>query len=268
MNRIEACFHRLRALEQPAFVAYITAGDPSCCHTLDLVLGLVRAGADIIELGIPFSDPLADGQVNQLAAQRALEAGTTTEDVFRIVESVRKESEVPLVLFTYYNPMYRYGDRAFIARAIEAGADGVLLLDLPPEECQELDFGTLKRIQLIAPTTPYERIRRLAALADGFIYYVSREGVTGMQRTLASDLRERVALIRGEARCPICIGFGISNPEQAAQAAALGDGVVVGSALVNFIAENRDLVSDLGGALETFARPFAEAIHGVRLRSG
>jgi tryptophan synthase alpha chain len=261
MNRIDARFALLKDQKKAAFVAYITAGDPSPEITADLVCALDCAGADVVELGIPFSDPLADGQVNQLAAQRALDAGTKIEDIFRIVETLRKRSAVPLVLFTYYNPVHRYGNRRFIEHSVEAGVDGILLLDLPPEESEQIDFGELRRIQLIAPTTPEQRVRRLAELASGFIYYVSREGVTGMQSALASGLAEKVDVVRRYASCPICVGFGISNPTQAAEVAAVADGVVVGSALVNFIAQCKDQ-TQLAAGLETFARPFAIATHG------
>jgi tryptophan synthase alpha chain len=264
MNRIDARFSLLKKENKAAFVAYITAGDPSVDLSVDLVLALDRAGADVVELGVPFSDPLADGVVNQMAAQRALEAGMQVEDVFTIVERVRERSEVPLVLFTYYNPVHRYGDTRFIQRAEKAGVDGILLLDLPPEESEAVDFGEVRRIQLIAPTTPEERMKRLGELASGFIYYVSREGVTGMQSTLAAGLQERVEGVRRYGRCPVCVGFGISNAAQAAEVGRVADGVVVGSALVNFIAgcKERDV---LATGLESFARQFAEATHNARI---
>ncbi len=263
MNRIDARFSLLKKENKAAFVAYITAGDPSVDLSVDLVLALDRAGADVVELGVPFSDPLADGVVNQMAAQRALEAGMRVEDVFTIVERVREHSEVPIVLFTYYNPVHRFGDTRFIQRAEDVGVDGILLLDLPPEESEAIDFGKVRRIQLIAPTTPEERVQRLGALASGFIYYVSREGVTGMQSALAVGLKEKVDNVRHYSRCPVCVGFGISNAAQAAEVARVADGVVVGSALVNFIAKNQDRES-LARGLEAFARTFSEAVHGAR----
>ena len=191
-NRIDSTFSRLREQKKAAFVAYLCAGDPSFEITLDLVLALEKAGADVVELGLPFSDPLADGIVNQLAAQRALEGGATTAGVLDLVREIRSHSQIPLVLFTYLNPVYTYGFERFHAEASAAGADGVLLLDLPPDEASinpELT-GThgLKQIRLVAPTTPPDRMRELGARAEGFIYYVSREGVTGARSDLASDI--------------------------------------------------------------------------------
>src|SRR5271170_4812902 len=187
-NRIDRKFRELKARSQKAFVAYITAGDPNPERTPDLVWALERAGADIVELGVPFSDPLADGVVNQLSAQRALEAGTTTGRVMEILRAVRAQSQIPIVLYTYFNLMYAYGIERFCLHAFQAGADGVLVLDLPPEESQgdagigsRLGDGSLRRISLVAPTSPAERIAKIIQKATGFVYYVSREGVTGMQ---------------------------------------------------------------------------------------
>jgi tryptophan synthase alpha chain len=266
-NRIDRKFRELRARGQKAFVAYLTAGDPSPARTPELVWALERAGADIVELGVPFSDPLADGVVNQLAAQRALEAGTTPARLMEILKTVRTQSQIPIVLYTYFNLMYAYGIERFCLHAHEAGADGVLVLDLPPEESAgatgvgaRLGDGSLRRISLVAPTTPAKRLPQILEKATGFVYYVSREGVTGMQDQVATGVGERIDLIRKQTKLPICIGFGISTPEQARTVAHQADGAVVGSVLVNRIAEwGRD--ADLPRKLEEFARPLAQAIH-------
>ena len=266
-NRLDQKFRELRARGQKAFVAYITAGDPSPAHTPELVWALERAGADVVELGIPFSDPLADGPVNQLSAQRALEAGTTPKGVLEILRTIRTRSQIPLVLYTYFNLICAYGVERFCLQAHEAGADGLLVLDLPPEEAAaiggDLASGLLSRISLVAPTTPVERLPAILEKAGGFVYAISREGVTGMQEKTAAPMTERVALIRRHTSLPICIGFGISTPEQARQVASQADGVIVGSALVHRLAE-WSTHADLPLRLENFARPLAAAIHAVK----
>jgi len=265
-NRIDRKFRELKARDQKAFVAYITAGDPSPDATPDLVWALERAGADIVELGIPFSDPLADGIVNQLSAQRALEAGTTTPRIFEILQAIRAQSQIPIVLYIYFNLIYAFGIERFCLQAFKAGADGLLVLDLPPEESQGNDIGahlgdgSLRRISLVAPTSPAERMDKIVQKASGFVYYVSREGVTGMQEHVASSIGSRIDLLRKHTTLPICVGFGISTPEQARTVAQQADGAVVGSVLVNRIAEwGKD--KDLPQKLEDFARPLAQAIH-------
>jgi len=266
-NRIDRKFRELKARGQKAFVAYITAGDPTPERTPELVWALERAGADIVELGVPFSDPLADGVVNQLSAQRALEAGTTPPRVMEILQAVRAQSQIPIVLYTYFNLIYAYGIERFCQNAHQAGADGVLVLDLPPEESQDtngvgarLGDGSLSRICLVAPTSPAERVAKIVQKATGFVYYVSREGVTGMQEHIATSIAGRIELLRKHTTLPICVGFGISTPEQAHAVAHQADGAVVGSVLVNRIAEwGRD--RDLPQKLENFARPLAQAIH-------
>jgi tryptophan synthase alpha chain len=265
MNRLATCFNRLQSEKKKAFIAYLTAGDPSLDVTPDLVFALERAGADIIELGVPFSDPLADGAVNQLAAQRALASGATLPKLLETIRLIRQRSQVPLVIFTYLNPLYRYGPAKFAATAQEVGADGVLVLDLPPEETliSGADLaGGLCRISLIAPTTPPARLTALAQAATGFIYYVSREGVTGMQTEVSLSIPEQVSRIREHATVPVCVGFGISTSEQAAKVASQSDGAIVGSALVSKIGE-WGAFPDIATRLENLARPFAEAIHSV-----
>ncbi len=197
--RIQSTFHKLRETHTPAFVAYVTAGDPTLEQCLDIIRGIANAGADIIELGVPFSDPLADGAVNQLAADRALKAGATLPKVLDLIRKFRTTHDTPIVLFTYLNPLYAYGFEKFVADAKSAGADGVLLLDLPPDEAMHnSEFSSkyaLKNITLIAPTSPAERIQTLAQQADGFIYALSRTGVTGAQAAPSQSIGEAVATI-------------------------------------------------------------------------
>jgi tryptophan synthase alpha chain len=262
-NRIDRKFAELRAAGSKAFIAYICAGDPSLEETRELALELEKAGVDILELGVPFSDPLADGIVNQLASQRALEAGTTPHSVLECVRKIRRDSQVPIVLYTYINPLLALGFEAFHRDAEEAGVDGMLILDLPPDEtAPELaPVGGMRRIRLIAPTTPDARIAEITAQADGFIYYVSREGVTGEQASVAETLEERVEAIRRTTTLPVAVGFGVSNPEQARQVARLADGVVVGSAIVKRIAQYAGQ-PDMAARVGEFVRPLAAAAKG------
>lgn len=259
-NRIDQTFERLRARGQKGFIAYIGAGDPHLTATEALALALEEAGVDILELGVPFSDPLADGIVNQQAAQRGLAAGTTLQGVLDCVRRIREKSQLAIVIYTYMNPVYLYGFGRFLKEAEAAGVDGVLLLDLPPDE----DFGEfeiespVRRIRLIAPTTPPERVAELARRAEGFIYYVSREGVTGEQAAVADTLAAGVAAIRATTSLPIAVGFGISTPQQAREVARHADAAVVGSAIVKRIAEYGSL-PDLAQRVAEFVRPLATA---------
>jgi tryptophan synthase alpha chain len=266
-NRIDKKFAELRAAGTPGFIAYITAGDPTLEATEQLVPALEAAEVDILELGVPFSDPLADGVVNQMAAQRALEAGATIAKLFDSIRRIRAESDIPLVLFTYLNPLYVHGFDKVHEEAAAAGVDGVLILDLPPEEIEanrELaDKHRMKSIRLIAPTTPPARMERIAKSADGFIYYVSREGVTGEQTQLSDSIASQVGEIKKHTELPVAVGFGISTPEQAAEVARSADAVVVGSAIVRRIAEhgkNKDLTEKIAD----FVRPLAGAAHMVK----
>jgi tryptophan synthase alpha chain len=254
MNRIDARFRALRAAGRKGFVAYICAGDPNLRATAELARAFERAGVDVVELGVPFSDPLADGVVNQLAAERALHGGTTLAGVLKTVAGLRRSGcGVPIVLYAYYNMLHHYGLKKFVRDAAAAGVDGVLALDLPPEEAGAYE-ASMKRasvhpIYLVAPTTPATRVRKIARHASGFLYYVSREGVTGMQKKLAPAATAHVATIRKYSKLPVAIGFGISNPSQAREAAKAADAVVVGSAIVDQIAKadnDRRLVEKLG----------------------
>jgi tryptophan synthase alpha chain len=267
-NRIDECFARLRSANRPGFIAYITAGDPDLAATESLVLALEAAGADIVELGVPFSDPLADGVVNQMAAQRALDAGATLDKLLETIRSIRDKSQIPLVLFTYLNPLYVHGFEKFHEEAAAAGADGILILDLPPEEIdanRELaDRHRLKSIRLIAPTTPPARMERIAQAADGFIYYVSREGVTGEQAALSDSIAAQVTEIKKHTDLPVAVGFGISTPTQAAEVARYADAAVVGSAIVRRIAEHGKS-HDLPRLIADFVSPLAEAVHQSKI---
>ena len=262
LNRIDQKFLHLRSVGKKALITYICAGDPSLEATRDLAWGFEEAGVDILELGVPFSDPLADGIVNQMAAARALNAGTTVAGVLECVRSIRQRSQIPIVLYTYMNPIYLYGFERFHRDAEAAGVDGVLILDLPPDEdAQNVELSqntSLKRIRLIAPTTPNQRIARLTAGASGFLYYVSREGVTGERAEVADSLGERVEEIRKTTSLPIAVGFGISTPEHVREVSRHADGVVVGSAIVKRIAEF-GTSPDLVGKLAEFVKPLAEA---------
>lgn len=264
--RIAQRFEQLSARGQSGFVAYITAGDPSFDATLSVLHALEEAGVDVIELGIPFSDPLADGPTIQAAAGRALAAGMTVARALELVRRFREKSQLPLVLFTYLNPIYTYGFERFLSDAASAGADGLLILDLPPDEADqnaELVFaGGLDPIRLIAPTTPPERMAKIAATGKGFIYYVSREGVTGEQTSLSDTIASQVAELRKHTPLPIAVGFGISTPEQSATVASQSDAVVVGSAIVRRIAENGQS-ADLPQRISDFVRPLVQAAKGA-----
>jgi len=259
-DRLSSTFESLKASGQKAFVAYIAAGDPNFDASLDIMKTLADVGADIIELGLPFSDPLADGIVNQMAADRALKAGMTTPRVIELIQKFRETHETPIVLFTYLNPIYTYGFERFHHDAAAAGADGILLLDLPPDEAalnSDLAKHTgLKHIRLIAPTTPAERVELLAKSAEGFIYALSRTGVTGSHGAPAANIAEFVASIKQHTDVPVCVGFGITTPEQAKMVAHAADGVIVGSAIVKQVELNLDQPAKAVGA---FAKPLIDA---------
>ncbi|MGA2553285.1 MAG: tryptophan synthase subunit alpha [Smithella sp.] len=249
MGRIEKKFESLRVKNEKALIVYLTAGDPSLEITKKLILGLEKAGVDILEIGVPFSDPTADGPVIQAASQRALKAGTTLPGILNMVATVRRVSEIPVVLFGYFNPFFAYGVKKFAYTAHKAGVDGVLVVDLPYEEAGELrthtDAAGIDFISLIAPTTGTERLNKIAAKASGFIYYISITGITGTAAPKITDIKNEVGKIRRITSLPVAVGFGISKPQQAKEISRLADGVVIGSAVVRLIDENknsRDLV--------------------------
>jgi len=262
--RIDSTFKQLKETNTSAFIAYVTAGDPTIDLSLKIIHGLADAGADVIELGVPFSDPQADGEVNQLAAERALKSGCTLSKVLDLVREFRKTHQTPIILFTYLNPIFSYGYDTFITSAKEAGVDGLLLLDLPPDEAKlSPEFqneSPLKNITLIAPTSPDERISFLAKQSEGFIYALSRTGVTGAQAAPSQAIGKTVEAIKAHTDVPVCVGFGITTPEQAAMVANASDGVIVGSAIVNQIAKHAD-DPNLAQIVTNFTKPLIDATH-------
>jgi tryptophan synthase alpha chain len=257
LNRIDAAFARLKSEGKKAFIPYIAAGVPGADETVDLALMLEARGADVLELGYPFSDPMADGVVNQAAATRALELGVDDEAYFAMVKAIRAKSPtLPLVVFSYLNPIFRLGLRAFATRAKAAGADGFLLVDMPVEEademlaiCRELD---LRFIFLAAPTTTPARLQKILEVGSGFLYYISRTGITGEQAKFQDGFEGKLTAIKQAANLPVVVGFGISTPDQVAAVCALCDGAVVGSALVRRTLEDRPW-AELRAELDTLA---------------
>jgi tryptophan synthase alpha chain len=260
MTRIGKLFENTRAQRHPALIAYITAGDPDPSRTVELVRALERGGAGLIELGVPFSDPIADGPVIQRAAERALKAGTTLRTVLEIASEIRRTSEIPLLLFTYMNPVVRYGFEKLAFDAARAGVDGCLLTDLSVEEAgayvQAMRGAGLDTVFLAAPTSTERRLQLVAKYSSGFVYLVSRTGVTGEQASLGESAAALAARARAVMDLPLAVGFGISTPEHVAQVAAFADGVVVGSALVRTV-EQHSSDPELPSRLEAFTRELA-----------
>ncbi len=259
MSRIGQMFERLKGEGRAALIAYLTAGDPTPERTPALVAALERGGVDLIELGVPFSDPIADGPVIQRGADRALKAGTTVAKVLNIAREIRKTSQIPLLLFTYLNPVLRYGLEKLAADAKAAGIDGCLLTDLSVEEAgpyvTAMRGAGLDTVFLAAPTSTQARLKLVAEYSTGFVYLVSRTGVTGERAALSESLGGLIEQVRGVTTLPLAAGFGISTPEQASQVAQMADGVVVGSALVRLIEEGADLAG-----VEGFARSLASGM--------
>ena len=257
MSRLADAFSRMKARQRPGLVTYLTAGDPSLSRTRELLFALERAGADVIELGVPFSEPLADGPVIQRATERALSAGTTLSGVLDLVSDVRATLAAPIVLFTYANPVARLGFEAFADRAAAAGVDGVLLLDVPIEEAHDihalLSTRHIDTIFLLSPTTTAERMRVAGELGSGFLYVISRLGVTGVRETVADGADALVARIRRETALPVALGFGISTPEHVQTVGQWADAAVVGSGLVRVIADHGD-ADTLAPAVEAYVR--------------
>jgi tryptophan synthase alpha chain len=266
MNRIIAKFAQLKSAGKKGFIVYIGAGDPNLTATRQLALAFDKAGADILELGVPFSDPLADGLVNQLAAQRGLESGTTPPKLLKTITAIRRESQIPIVLYIYFNLIHRVGMEKFIADAAKAGVDGLLVLDLPPEESDNYEAlmkkAGLCNIYLVAPTTPENRIELIVKRGSGFIYYISRVGVTGMQVKVADTIGQMTTLIHAHTQLPVAIGFGISNPEQAKLVAQQAEAIVVGSAVVNQIAEHGKS-PELVAKVSAFVKSLADAVKSI-----
>ncbi|MGC8719449.1 MAG: tryptophan synthase subunit alpha [Thermodesulforhabdaceae bacterium] len=280
MNRIDKKFAELKGKGEKALVGFITAGDPDMERSLEIAKVLCSGGVDILELGVPFSDPTADGPVIQRSSMRALRAGMTLDKAFDFVEKLRKDGiETPVILFSYYNPLFRYGSDRFYKKARSVGADGVLIVDLPPEEAREFtdgwdgwspEAGIFSFIRLVAPTTPPERMKRILKDASGFVYLISKTGVTGSEEILPSARQESVrdpldygaienmvSTIRSITSVPVCVGFGVSTPDQARRISLIADGVVIGSAFEKAIEENMtssELLEVLGRMATDFKR--------------
>jgi tryptophan synthase alpha chain len=262
MSRLDTTFAALRGRGERALVTFFMAGDPSLDVTERLVVEADRRGADVIELGVPFSDPIGDGPVNQRSADRALRAGTSPVRVLETVARVRERVRAPLVLMTYFNPVYAFGLKAFARTAVDAGVDGVLVLDLPPEEATDLaaeaDVVGLDVIHMVAPTSTPPRLRLIARRSRGFIYVASRLGVTGERADVPRELGAQLRSLRMVTTKPICVGFGIAKPEQVATVGALADGVIVGSAIVRMIEERASsptMVEDVGRFIADLKAP-------------
>lgn len=257
MSRISERFTRLRADRRPGLVTYVTAGDPSLAHTASILRALDAEGVDVLEVGVPFSDPLADGPVIQRATERALASGTTLDGVLQMVASIRADVSAPIVLFSYANPIVRMGLAQFTARAAQAGVDGVLTLDVPPEEGSEwhqaLTAADIDMIFLLSPTTSTERMRKAAQLGRGFLYGISRLGVTGARAEVSDSAAELARRVRQVTDLPLALGFGVSTPEHVQAFGRMADAAVVGSALVQVIAE-QGTEGDPAGAAATYVR--------------
>lgn len=252
MNRIDKKFEELRAAKKKAFIAFITAGYPDLETTGKLILEFSRIGVDIVELGVPFSDPLADGRIIQEASKAALDNKISLNDIFALVERIRPLTNIPVALMTYYNPIFCFGERRFAEKAVFAGVDGVIVPDLPPEEARSFikyaKENRLDTIFFIAPTTTGKRIKLVSQVSSGFIYYVSLTGVTGMRQKLPEDLKSKLKAVKEITTKSVCVGFGVSTSEQVKELGKICDGVIVGSAIVEKIKENigkQDLVEEV-----------------------
>ncbi len=252
MNRIDRKFAQLRKQGKKAFIAFVTAGDPDLKTTQNLVPAFEHAGADIIELGVPFSDPMADGPTIQAASQRALKNKVNLKQILGLVRRIRRSCQIPVILMTYYNPVFRYGVGKFIKDAVSAGVDGVIVPDLPPEEAGDLvkhaKKAGLATVFLAAPTSTNERLRTIVKVSTGFVYYVSLTGVTGARKNLPPDIKKNVRRAQSLTAKPVCVGFGISTPRQVKEIGSVADGIIVASAIIKEMERNagrRDLVKNV-----------------------
>ncbi|HLF18029.1 MAG TPA: tryptophan synthase subunit alpha [Candidatus Omnitrophota bacterium] len=254
MNRITKKFNELRKRREKAFIAFITAGDPSLKATEALVIAFERIGVDIVELGVPFSDPLADGPTIQASSQRALGKGVTLDKIFQLVSRIRQKSNMPIALMTYFNPVFHRGEEQFIKKARSSGVDGVIIPDLPPEESHKLTQAARKNdlatVFFIAPTTTKKRMQLIAKASTGFIYYVSLTGVTGARSKLPETIKSQVRLAKRLTAKPVCVGFGVSTKEQVRAVAKIADGVIIGSAIVNQIYKTRGSVKKVSAFVD------------------
>ncbi len=265
VNRIDRKFRELKKQDKKAFISFVTAGDPDFATSKALVLELEKRGADIIELGVPFSDPLAEGPVIQKSSQRALEKGASPPRILSLVRELRQETEIPIVLMGYYNPIFKFGEREFIERASRAGVDGLIIVDLPPEEAHSLLKETKKNnlplILLLTPVSSEDRIKLVCQKSQGFIYCVAYTGITGDKGGQDRNLRSLVARVHSLTSTPVGIGFGISSPSEARKTASLAEAVIVGSAIVKTIEEqqgSKTLVKEVGDFAESLARAVKE----------
>jgi len=250
MSRISNQFEKARKEKRALLIPYLTAGYPTLENSEEIFKVLARDGADIIEIGIPFSDPLADGPTIQKSSEAALAQGITTEDVFQLISNLREHTDIPLVVMTYYNIFYKYGLEKFAGKAKDAGLDGVIIPDLPPEEAKDwlkAAKGKLETIFLLAPTSSKKRIAEISDCSEGFIYCVSVAGVTGTRNSLPDNLSEFISKVRKMTKKPLAIGFGVSGPSQAKSVARIADGVIIGSAFINTISKNNDLDGQIAG---------------------
>ena len=264
MNRIDKKFQELRDQGTKAFMPYLCAGDPNPELTSKLLLTLEEAGADLIELGVPFSDPIADGPTIQRASERALTHHISLQEILEMVATVRTQTDIPIALMSYYNPIFRMGEDAFCQAAQDAGVDGVIVPDLPPEQAQSLleiaPRYNLATIFLVAPTSPPERMQLIASVSTGFVYCVSVTGVTGARAMLSDEIAPMIAELRKHTDKPISVGFGVSTPDQATQIAQIADGVIVGSAIINVIEEHINDEARLLTAVKQFASDLAAGV--------
>ncbi|MBL7070976.1 MAG: tryptophan synthase subunit alpha [Candidatus Omnitrophica bacterium] len=264
MNRIKKTFNKLSKDKRKAFIVYITAGYPSMAATEKIVLELERSGVDIVELGVPFSDPMADGLTIQRSSERSLKSGTTLHKILKSVKKIRGKSQIPIILMSYLNPVYHYGVEKFVRDAVKCGVDGAIFPDLPAEEAAELEGAAraqdLYLIFLASPTSTNDRLKIIARHSKGFIYYVSLTGVTGARAALPSHISKNIKRIKRLTDKPVCVGFGVSNEKQARDISRVADGVIIGSALIRVIGENEGK-STLNKAVGKFTSSIAKAVH-------
>ena len=265
MDRIAAEFERAKAENRKSFIAYLCAGDPNYSTSVEACKALLESGVHILELGVPFSDPLADGWTNQCAAKRALDNHFSKKDLFNLVREIREVNQtVPIVFYVYFNQIFSQGVENYLQEALDAGVDAILTLDLPPTEAEEYlatcDKVGMKTVFIIAPTTPEDRIAEIAGASTGFVYYVSREGVTGVRDSLDESLPRKMGIIKGGTEKPVVVGFGISQQSQVREVAEIADGVVVGSAIVNVIADHLDDEEAMLSGLKNFVKELSAGV--------